>query len=194
MAWKPLNGYFGKHCRPRCLSSRVAVFAETKSIFRERNKIFFGITRDDQKVHRKKLPFWYRLINRVGITAHNTATHMQLIGYNMFDVSRLCALQLLSRQWYIARTGAFYIAFWRFTTQTIKLECFVKFCYAVIAHIVFHAYLMAYLLLFYINCQKAKHSTSMNPLPVLACQFYKINYLHTSKNNLFQDSRSYIES
>ena len=29
--------------------------------------------------------------------------------------------------------------------------------------------------------KKAKHSTSMNPLPVLACQFLKINYLYTSK-------------
>ena len=32
----------------------------------------------------------------------------------------------------------------------------------------------------------------MNPLPVLACQFFKINYLHTSKNTLFQDSSSNI--
>ena len=26
----------------------------------------------------------------------------------------------------------------------------------------------------------------MNPLPILACQFFKINYLHTSKNTLFR--------
>ena len=30
----------------------------------------------------------------------------------------------------------------------------------------------------------------MNPLPVLACQFFKINYLFTLKNTPFQDSRS----
>ena len=29
--------------------------------------------------------------------------------------------------------------------------------------------------------KKAKHSTSMNPVPVLACQFFKMNYSHTSK-------------
>ena len=34
--------------------------------------------------------------------------------------------------------------------------------------------------------KKAKHSTSMNPFPVLACKFFKINYLHTSKNTLFR--------
>ena len=34
--------------------------------------------------------------------------------------------------------------------------------------------------------KKATHSTSMNPLPVLACQFFKINYLHTSKNTIFR--------
>ena len=64
-----------------------------------------------------------------------------------------------------------------------------------IAHIAFHAYLTTYSLLFYPNFQrfisngwcsklkgitvlskKAKHSNSMNPLPVLACQFFKINY------------------
>ena len=53
----------------------------------------------------------HRLINRAGITAHNTATHMQLIAYNMLGVSRLCALQRSSRQRYIARTGPFYVAF-----------------------------------------------------------------------------------
>ena len=67
--------------------------------------------RGDQKVRGKYLPFLHRLINRVGITAHNTATHMQLIGYKMFDVSRLRALQLSSRQRYIARSGPFYVTF-----------------------------------------------------------------------------------
>ena len=42
--------------------------------------------------------------------------------------------------------------------------------------------------------KKAKHATSMNPLPILACPFFKTNYLHTSKNTLIQDSRSNIES
>ena len=35
-------------------------------------------------------------------------------------------------------------------------------------------------------CQKVKHSTSRNPLPVLAYQFFKISYLHTLKNTLFR--------
>ena len=68
-------------------------------------------TRGDQKVRGKKLPFLHRLINRAGITAHNTSTHMQLIGYNMLVVIRLRALQLSSRQRYIARTSPFYVAF-----------------------------------------------------------------------------------
>ena len=34
--------------------------------------------------------------------------------------------------------------------------------------------------------KKAKHSTSMNPLRVLACQFFKINNLHTSKTPFFR--------
>ena len=33
--------------------------------------------------------------------------------------------------------------------------------------------------------KKANYSISMNPLPVLTCQFFKINYLHTSKNSLY---------
>ena len=33
---------------------------------------------------------------------------------------------------------------------------------------------------------EARHSISMNPLPVLACQFFIINYLHSSKGILFQ--------
>ena len=79
---------------------------------------------------------------------------MQLIGYNMFDVSRLRALQRSSRQRYIARTDPFYVAFCRFTTQPIKLQRFVKFCYVVVAHIAFHAYLTTYLLIFYANFQR----------------------------------------
>ena len=70
---------------------------------------------------------------------------MQLIGYKMLDVSRIHALQH-----YIAQTGPFYVAFWRFTTQPIKLKRFVKVCYAVIAHIAFNSYLTTYLLLFYV--------------------------------------------
>ena len=58
--------------------------------------------RGDQKVRGKQLPFLHHLINRAGITAHNTATHMQLIGYNMLDVSRLSGLQLSSKQCNIA--------------------------------------------------------------------------------------------
>ena len=46
----------------------------------------------------------------------------------------------------------------RFTTQPIKLQCFIKVCYAVIAHIAFHAYLMTYLLLFYANFQRFIYS------------------------------------
>ena len=76
---------------------------------------------------------------------------MQLIGYNMFGVNRLRALQLSSRQRYIPRTSSFYVAFWCFTTQTIEIQRFVKFCYAVIAHIAFHVYLTTYLLLFCAN-------------------------------------------
>ena len=52
------------------------------------------------------------------------------------------------------RTGPFYVAFWRFTTQPIKLQRFVKFYYAVIYHIAYHAYLTTYLLLFYANFQR----------------------------------------
>ena len=39
-------------------------------------------------------------------------------------------------------------------------------------------------------CQTANYSTSMNLLPVLACQLFKINYLHI----FFHDSRSNIDS
>ena len=35
-------------------------------------------TRGDQKVRGKYVQFLHRLINRAGIQAHNTATHMQL--------------------------------------------------------------------------------------------------------------------
>ena len=79
---------------------------------------------------------------------------MQLVGYNLLDVSRLRALQLSSRQCYIARASPFYVAFWRFTAQPINDQRFVKFCYAVIAHIAFNAYLTTYLLLFDANFQR----------------------------------------
>ena len=67
------------------------------------------ITRGDQKVQGGKVSFLHRLINRAGITAYKTATHLQWIGYNKLDVSRSCVLQLLSRLRYIVRTGPFYI-------------------------------------------------------------------------------------
>ena len=79
---------------------------------------------------------------------------MQLIGYIMLDVSCLSALQLSPRQRYITRTGPFNVAFGRFTTQTIKLQHFVKNSFAVIAHIAFHAYATTYLPLFYANFQR----------------------------------------
>ena len=69
---------------------------------------------------------------------------MQLIIYSVLDVSRLRALQLSPGQRYIARNGLFYVEFWRFTTQPIKLQCLVKMCYVLIAHIAFHAYLTTY--------------------------------------------------
>ena len=42
-------------------------------------------------------------------------------------------------------------------------------------------------------CQKAKHSVSTNPRPVLGCPFFTINYLHTSKKKIIHDSRSNID-
>ena len=68
-------------------------------------------TRGDQKVRGKKLPFLHRLTNRAGITSNSTAIYMRLIGYNIFDVRRLYALQLSSRQRYVARTSPFCVAF-----------------------------------------------------------------------------------
>ena len=68
-------------------------------------------TRGVQKIRGQMLSFLHRLSNRARITAHNTAIYMQLIGYNMLDVSNLCALQLSSRQRYVAQTGPFYVAF-----------------------------------------------------------------------------------
>ena len=140
---------------------------------------------------RKKLPFLHRLIHRAGITVHNTATHMQFIGYNMLDVSRLRALKLSSRQRYIARTCPFYVVFWRFTTQPIKLQCFVKCCCAVIANIAFHAYLTAYLNLFHANfqriisngwCSKSKRITVLSKRQSIQllwthCLFWHLNSL-----------------
>ena len=69
------------------------------------------ITTDDQKVRGEKVPFLHPLINRAGIKANNTATHMQLIGYTMLDVSHLCTLQLSSRQRVIVQTGPFTLYF-----------------------------------------------------------------------------------
>ena len=66
-----------------------------------RGAISDGYTRGVQKIRGQMLPFLHWLSNRVGITAH-TVTYMQLIGYNMLGVSRLRALQLSSRQRYIA--------------------------------------------------------------------------------------------
>ena len=115
---------------------------------------FFTNTRGDQKLSGKLLPFLHPLINRAGIAENNTATYMRLISYNLFDVSYLRALQLLSRQHYIAQTGPFYVAFWRFSAQPIKLQHFVKVYYDVIATIASHAYLTTCLLLCYANFQR----------------------------------------
>ena len=80
------------------------IFGERFCVDAETGKFqvhFIHTTRGDQKVHGKQLPFLHQLINKAGITAHDTATHMQLIGYNMLDVCLLRALQLSSRQPYI---------------------------------------------------------------------------------------------
>ena len=50
-----------------------------------------NFTRGVQKIRGQMLPFLHWLSNRTGITAHNTVTYMQLIGYNMLGVSRLRA-------------------------------------------------------------------------------------------------------
>ena len=57
--------------------------------------------RNDPEIRGTLSPFLQRLINRVGILAHNIATHMQSISHNMIYVGRLRTLQLLSRQRYI---------------------------------------------------------------------------------------------
>ena len=72
-------------------------------------KIVVYYTRGDQKIRGRSLPFLHRLINRAGITSNNIATHMQLIGYNILDVSCLRALQQSSRRRYIAQTDPFYV-------------------------------------------------------------------------------------
>ena len=148
-------------------------------------------TRGVQKIRGQMLSFLHLLSNRAEITAHNTATYMQLIGYNILDVSRLHALQLSSRQRYIAQTGPLYVAFWRFTTQPLKLQRFVKFCWSLIAHIAFHSSLTIYLLLFYGNfqrfisnglCSKSKRITvlskgkTFNFYEPIAC-FWHVNSL-----------------
>ena len=58
-------------------------------------------TRGDPEIRGKESPFLHCLIDRAGILAHTTAIHMHLIGHVMFYVSRLCVLQLSSRQRYI---------------------------------------------------------------------------------------------
>ena len=86
-----------KNCRlKRSLLSKMNSF--------DYNSMKLGhiITRGVQKIRGQMLPFLHWLSNRAGITAHNTVTYMQLIGYNMLGVSRLRALQLSSRQRYIA--------------------------------------------------------------------------------------------
>ena len=137
------------------------------------------------------MPFLHHFINRAGITAHNTATHMQLIAYDMRDVSHLRALQLSSRQRYIAQSGPFYVAFWHFTTQPIKIQHFVKKVYAAIAHIAFHACLMTYVLLLYANfqriisngrCSKLKQITVLSKRQSIQllwthCLFWHVNSL-----------------
>ena len=62
----------------------------------------FVCMRGVQEIRGQMLPCLHWLSNRAGITARNTATYMQLIGYNMLGVSCLRALQLSSRQRYIA--------------------------------------------------------------------------------------------
>ena len=100
------------------------------------------------------MPFLHCLVNRAGITAHNIATHMQLIGYNILNVSGQRALQLSSRQHYKAQTGLFYVAFWRFTTQPIKLKRFVK-CVMLWWPILRSMHILTtYLVLFYANFQR----------------------------------------
>ena len=94
------------------MNSKYPLLAFTKlQIDMFYHKYFVLYMRGDQKVRGKKLPFLHRLINRAGITAHNTATHMQLIGFNLLDVSCLRALQRSSWQRYITQTGPIYVAF-----------------------------------------------------------------------------------
>ena len=64
-----------------------------------------------RKFAEDNLIFLHRSIKSADITANNTATHMELISYNMLDVSRLRALKLASRSRYIAQTVALYVAF-----------------------------------------------------------------------------------
>ena len=42
--------------------------------------------------------------------------------------------------------------------------------------------------------RKSKHPTSMNTFPVIASQFFKINYSNTLKNTICHDSISNIDS
>ena len=106
---------------------------------------------------------------------------------------------------YVALTGPFYVAFWRITTQPIKLQRFEKLCYAVIAHIAFHVYLATYLLLFYSNFQrfisngwcskqskritvlsKGKAFNFYEPIVSFGMSIFKINYYTVRKTPIFR--------
>ena len=53
-----------------------------------------------RKFAENSFSFLHRLINRIEITARNTATHMQLVVYNMLDVSRLCVTNVVKATLY----------------------------------------------------------------------------------------------
>ena len=61
-------------------------------------------------------PFLHRYINRAAISAFSSAKHLRLIRHTMVYVSHLRETQILSRQHYIARTEAFFVAFSLLTT------------------------------------------------------------------------------
>ena len=160
-------------------------------------------TRCDQKVCGKKLPFLHHLIKSAGITAHTTATYMQLIGYNMLDVSRLqmyVRTTVLKATLYSANRHVLRCIWTFHHTTNYTSTFFVNLCYAVIAHIAFHAYLTTHLLLFYANfqrfisnggCSKSKRITVLSKgkafylyelIACLACQFLKKLFTHFEKH------------
>ena len=63
----------------------------------------YTCTRGDQKVR--------KIVAISTLFLHDTATHMQLIGYNMLGVSHPRALQLSSRQRYKAQSSPYYVKF-----------------------------------------------------------------------------------